>query len=66
MEYGATLVKHPSEDNVKNDFFLVGPLVPMRINWLPRKFSVLNFCKQSVKLIIVFFVLQLYICSFYF
>ena len=37
MEYGATLVKHPSEDNVKNDFFLVGPLVPMRINWLPRK-----------------------------
>ena len=66
MEYKATLVKHPSEDNVKNDFFLVGPLVPMRINWLPRKFSVLNFGKQSVKLIIVFFVSQLYICSFYF
>ena len=40
MEYKATLVKHPSEDNVKNDFFLVGPLVPMRINWLLTKFSV--------------------------
>ena len=56
MEYVATLVKHPPEYNAKNDFFLVGPLVPMRINWLPTKFSVLNFGKQSFKLILVFFV----------
>ena len=57
----ATLVKHPPEDNAKNDSFLVGPLVPMRINWLPTKFSVLNFGKQSFKLILVFFVTIVYL-----
>ena len=61
MDYAATLVKHPPEDNEKNDSFLVGPLVPMRINWLPMKFSVLNFGKQSVKLILVFFVTIVYL-----
>ena len=61
MDYVATLVKHPPEDNAKNDSFLVGPLVPMRINWLPTKFSVLNFGKQSFKLILVFFVTIVYL-----
>ena len=43
----ATSVKYPPEDDMKNDFLLVGPLVPIRTNWLQTKFSVLNFSKQS-------------------
>ena len=41
---GFTSVKHPPEDNMKNVFLSVGPLVPMRTNWLQTKFSVLNNC----------------------
>ena len=33
----------------------------MRINWLPTKFSVLNFGKQSFKLVLVFFVTIVYL-----
>ena len=47
---GYTSVKYPPEDNVKNVFLLVGPLVPMRTNWLQTKFSVLNFSKQSLNI----------------
>ena len=47
---GYTSVKHPPEDNVKNVFLLVGPLDPMRTNWLQTKFSVLNFSKQSLNI----------------
>ena len=43
-----TSIKYPPEDDAKNDFLLVGPLVPMRTNWLQTKFSVLNFSKQSL------------------
>ena len=46
----ATSVKYPPEDNVKNDFLLVGPLVPVRTNWLQTEFSVLNFGKQSLNI----------------
>ena len=57
----ANLVKHPLEDSLKNDFFLVGSVVPLRTNWLQTKFSVLNFDKQSLKLILVFFVTIVYL-----
>ena len=50
MEYVATLIKYPSDDNVKNDFLLVGPFVPMRTNWLQTKFLVLKFGKQSLNI----------------
>ena len=51
---------------MKNDFFLVGPLVSMRINWLKTKFLVLNFGKQSLKLIPVFFVTVVYLFVIFF
>ena len=54
------LGKAPPEDSMKNDFFLVGSVVPPRTNWLQTKFSVLNFEKQSLKLILVFFVTVVY------
>ena len=43
-----TSIKYPPEDDAKNDFLLVGPLVPIRTNWLQTKFSVLNFSKKSL------------------
>ena len=51
---------------MKNDFFLVGPLVSMRINWLKTKFLMLNFGKQSLKLIPVFFVTVVYLFVIFF
>ena len=45
-----TSIKYPPEDDAKNDFLLVGPLVPIRTNWLQTKFSVLNFSKQSLNI----------------
>ena len=61
MEYVANLVRHPPEDSIKNELFLVGSVVPSRTNWLQTKFSVLNFDKQSLKLILVFFVTVVYL-----
>ena len=46
----ATLVEYLLEYNVKSHFLRVGPLVPMRTNWLQTKFSVLNFGKQSLNI----------------
>ena len=43
-----TSIKYPPEDDAKNDFLLVGPLVPIRTNWLQTKFLVLNFSRQSL------------------
>ena len=51
---------------MKNDFFLVGPLVSMRINWLKTKILVLNFGKQSLKLISVSFVTVVYLFAIFF
>ena len=49
----ATSVKYRPEDDVKNDFLLVGPLVPVRTNWLQTEFSVLNLGKQSLNISLI-------------
>ena len=38
---------------MKNDFLLVGPLVPVRTNWLQTEFSVLNLGKQSLNISLI-------------
>ena len=49
----ASSIWHPPKNNTKKNFPFVGLLVPLEKNWLKTKFSVLNFGKQSLNIIIL-------------